>query len=312
MASSIRTENGQGRLSTNGLLKPLAMTAAVFTLLLLFSGVASAQADWPRVVNSADGTPISYEVYGEGELTLIFVHGWCCDARYWRNQVEPFSQDYRVVVLDLAGHGHSGSGRTTYSMHSFGEDVVAVAEAVSASPCILIGHSMGGVVIAQAARLMPGQVIGLIGVDTLQNVEYPLTQEEFDQMSAPLRENFRAGFKSFVRSMFRADTDPGVRDWILDDMPAAPSQVALSALEEMMGLYITGEMAAMFEEIHVPVVAVNADMWPIDAEANRRHMHSFDAIVLKDTDHFLMLNSPEEFNSALEDAIDMIKQKQKD
>lgn len=171
---------------------------------------------------------------------------------------------------------------------------------------------MGGVVIAQAARLMPGQVIGLIGVDTLQNVEYPLTQEEFDQMSAPLRENFRAGFKSFVRSMFRADTDPGVRDWILDDMPAAPSQVALSALEEMMGLYITGEMAAMFEEIHVPVVAVNADMWPIDAEANRRHMHSFDAIVLKDTDHFLMLNSPEEFNSALEDAIDMIKQKQKD
>jgi hypothetical protein len=51
--------------------------------LLLIFGEIRAQAEWPHVVHSKDGTPISYEIYGDGEPTLIFVHGWSCDARYW-------------------------------------------------------------------------------------------------------------------------------------------------------------------------------------------------------------------------------------
>jgi hypothetical protein len=47
-------------------------------------------------------------------------------------------------------------------------------------------------------------------------------------------------------------------------------------------------------------------MWPINYEANRRHMLSFDAIVLKGADHFLMLNRREQFNRALEKAISKI------
>ena len=50
-----------------------------------------------------------------------------------------------------------------------------------------------------------------------------------------------------------------------------------------------------------------ADLWPVDAEANRRHMRSFEAIVLEGTDHFLMLGVAEEFNRALKEAIAKIK-----
>jgi pimeloyl-ACP methyl ester carboxylesterase len=71
----------------------------------------------------------------------------------------------------------------------------------------------------------------------------------------------------------------------------------------MMSQYITGEAAKIFDEIRIPVITVNGDMWPVNYEANRRHMLSFDAIVLKGADHFLMLNRPEQFNRALETAI---------
>ena len=98
---------------------------------------------------------------------LVFVHGWSCDSRYWRAQIPYFSQKYRIALVDLAGHGHSGFGRSNYTMGSFGEDVLAVVEALGAEKVILIGHSMGGIVIAEAARLMPEKVLGLIGVDTL-------------------------------------------------------------------------------------------------------------------------------------------------
>jgi len=280
-----------------------------FVVLLLTLGTVHAQAEWPRVVPSGDGTPISYEIWGKGEPTLVFVHGWSCDARYWRAQVPHFSETYRVVMLDLAGHGHSGSNRTRYSMKAFGEDLRAVTVATGSHEVILIGHSMGGYVIAEAARLMPDRVVGLIGIDTLENIEYPMTSEERDQMLAPLESDFPAGSRQFVREMISPRTDPLIRDWIMADMAAAPPSVALSAMREMVSQYVTGEAAKIFDEIRIPVVVVNGDLWPINYEANRRHICSFDAIVLKDADHFLMLDRADEFNSALEKAIDTILRK---
>ncbi len=278
-------------------------------LLLLTLGALPAQTEWPHVVLSEDNTPISYEIVGTGEPTLVFVHGWSCDSRYWRTQIPHFSKNHRVVTLDLAGHGHSGLTRSQYTMKHFGEDVQAVTKAVGDDDVILIGHSMGGAVIAEAARLMPDRVIGLIGVDTLQNVEYPMTREALKEMMAPLEKDFSAGTRQFAGEMILPYTDPQLREWILSDMSAASPTVALSAMENMMSLYITGEAAKLFDEIPIPVVVVNADLWPIDYQANRQHMSSFDAIVLEGTDHFLMMNRPAEFNPALEKAIQMVLEK---
>jgi len=277
-------------------------------LLVVTVGVTRAQTTWPHVVLSKDGLPISYEISGVGEPTLVFVHGWSCDARYWRAQVPVFSKKHRVAVLDLAGHGHSGMNRTNFTMGAFGEDVRAVTEATGSSTVILIGHSMGGPVIAEAARLMPGRIIGLIGVDTLENIEYRMTHEELEKMMAPLKKNFRTGSRQFISEMISPHTDTQLRDWILSDIAAAPPAVALSAMAEMIKQCITGEAAKVFEEIRVPVITINGDMWPINYEANRRHMFSYHAIVLKKADHFLMMDRPEEFNSALEKAILMLSE----
>lgn len=184
-----------------------------------------------------------------------------------------------------------------------------MTEAVGSGSVILIGHSMGGTVIAEAARLMPGRVIGLIGIDTLQNIEYPMTREELKKMIDPLEKNFRTGSQQFAGEMISPQTDQQLREWILSDVSAAPSDVALSAMNEMMTQYITGEAAKAFEKIRIPVITVNGDLWPIDYEANRRHMFSYDAIVLKKADHFLMMNRPDEFNIALEKAIHMLSGK---
>lgn len=241
---------------------------------------------------------------------MVFVHGWSCDARYWRAQLPHFARHHRVAALDLAGHGHSGSARSRYTMKAFGEDVCAVAEAAGGRSVILIGHSMGGSVIAEAARLMPARVIGLIGIDTLENIAYPMTQEAFNEMVAPLKKDFKSGVRKFAEEMISSKTDSELREWILSDMSAAPPAVALSAMNEMMSQYISGEAAKIFEEIRIPVVSVMGDQWPVNYEANRRYMFSYDAIVIKDGDHFLMMNRSDEFNRALESAIRMITKKE--
>jgi pimeloyl-ACP methyl ester carboxylesterase len=270
---------------------------------------ASVQATEPSVwgvTASADEVAISYNVYGQGQPTLVFVHGWSCDSRYWREQVPFFAGQYRVVTLDLAGHGHSDVGRAEYTMQAFGQDVKAVVKALQAEKVILIGHSMGGGIIAEAARLMPQRVIGLIAIDTLQNVEHPLTVEEMQQMVAPFERDFKAHVQFFVKEMMVPGMDHQLQAWIVQDMAAAPPTVAISAFKSYMGQYVTGAAATVFEGIQVPVYCVNADMWPVDYDANRRHMQTFEAMTLADVGHFLMLEKPVRFNDLLDKTITKI------
>jgi len=278
----------------------------ILIVLLLAVPVIEAQADWPSITPSKDGIPISYEIYGSGEPTLVFVHGWSCDTRYFREQIPYFSRDHRIILVDLAGHGHSGSGRARYTMKAFGEDVTAVVEAENLDKVILIGHSMGGNVIAEAALLIPDKVLGLIGIDTLENVDFKMTEEDRQNMLAPFKEDFIATTRRFAEDMILPETDPGLTEWIITDMSAAPPEMAISAMEEMLQDYVTGEAATIFQEISHPVVTVNSDLWPVNSEGNRKYMQSYEAIVLENTDHFLMMDQPGRFNPALKKAIKMI------
>src|SRR5438552_3792134 len=116
---------------------------------------------------SADGVPIRFHVAGRGEPTLVLVHGWALDHRVWDGQAPSLEGRHRVVTLDLAGHGESGRQRSAWTMAAFGEDVMAVVEAVGAREVALVGHSMGGPVVLEAARRMPERGQGLVLVDTL-------------------------------------------------------------------------------------------------------------------------------------------------
>src|SRR5262247_3201567 len=53
----------------------------------------------PRIAIAPDGVHVQYHVYGQGEPTLVFIHGWSCDSNYWREQVPEFKQRYTVVTV---------------------------------------------------------------------------------------------------------------------------------------------------------------------------------------------------------------------
>ena len=102
----------------------------------------------PAMAASVDGLTIRSTVHGDGK-TIIFVHGWTCDDSSWNGQVPAFLQDYRVVTLDLPGHGMSESPATAedLSMAPFAAAVEAVRAALGAYTIVLVGHSLGAGVI---------------------------------------------------------------------------------------------------------------------------------------------------------------------
>ena len=242
----------------------------LFTTLFLITVVLSFSCAPGSPAVSADGVPIAFQVQGKGSPALVFIHGWSCDKSYWEAQVAHFSKKHNVVAVDLAGHGESGLGRETYTMAAFGEDVAAVVEKLGLDKVVLIGHSMGGSVIVEAARRLPGKVIGLVGADTFQEIEPEWTQEQVDEWLASFREDFAGTTADFVRTMFTPASDSALVEKIVADMSAAPAEVALSALEKLFDFRKHG-IAGALREVKIPVRCINSEKYPTNVEAGRRH-----------------------------------------
>lgn len=203
-------------------------------LALAISGCASVRQPAVESVftaNSADGSPIAYGVEGKGDVTIVFIHCWTCNHEFWKPQIEHFSHEYRVVWLDLAGHGRSGSMRDDYTIQAFGQDVAAVVDRAGGDHVILVGHSMGGPVAIEAAKLLGDRVIGIVGVDTFYTpFEWPKSEEKIEEFVKPFKDDFKGTSEKLVRSMFTPDADPEVIDWVVKQMATADPQLGVSAM----------------------------------------------------------------------------------
>ena len=282
----------------------------VKTYILYFTALAfaiiSCSKPVDRIVKSADGVEISYTVQGAGAPALVFVHGWSCDKTYWREQVPEFSKKYTVVTVDYGGHGKSGLNRDNFTIESIGDDVAAVINDLKLEKVILIGHSMGGLVIIDAATKLPGKVEALIGIDTYERlVDTTFTRELMDQLTAPFYTDFASSAKAFVKTMFPPGADSTLVETIATDMSSAPQEVAMQAFTSMFE-YGNTKVEGNLRALQLPIYAVSTDLWPTDVEGNRKYAKSFDVKIMKGYGHFLMIENPEMFNRLPGETVDEI------
>lgn len=250
-------------------------------------------------VPSADGVPITYSWDGRGSPALVFIHGWSCDRGYWDSQVEPFLVEHKVVAVDLAGHGSSGSERSVWSLAAFGQDVRSVVELLDLDRVILIGHSMGGPVALEAAQLMPERVMGVIGVDSLHDAELGIDRRRWQEMLSAYEKNFEGTCRGFVGSMFSKGADPELVQGVQSDMCAAPPELAIALLR----LFPDYDMRHALSAVQAPIRCINTASVPTNLSGNRKYARDFDAVIMEGVGHFPMLERPEEFNHHLAQVI---------
>jgi len=268
-------------------------------LLVIVLGASALAAAKELTALSPDSVTLSYTVQGAGEPAIVFVHCWCCDKSYWKDQIPYFEKEHTVVAVDLGGHGDSGLGREDWTVQSFAADVAAVVTALKLERVILVGHSMGGPVSLEAARLMPGRVIGIIGVDTFQDFGETVPEEQQKQWLAAFEANFPAVTNQFVRSMFPAGADTALVVRIAADMASAPAAVGVGAMKNMLRY----DPSPAVRETRVPIRAVNADKWPTNVEGNKKLAHSYDVKFMPGRGHFVQLEDPATFNKLLDETI---------
>lgn len=252
-----------------------------------------------RIAIAPDGIHVQYRVYGSGDLALVFIHGWSCDSNYWREQIPEFKRRYTVLTVDLAGHGGTGANRSEWTMQRFGQDVATAVATIPHERIVLVGHSMGGPVAIEAARLLKGRVIGIIGVDTFRTIGAPQpTAAQLDAAVKPFEANFIGHTREVVTSHFFAPgADAELVRKIAYDMSLSPPQVSIPAMRAALAYDFTGPL----KEITVPIVAINSDLGePLNETRIRKVLPRFRAVTLSAVGHFPMMEDPARFNPALE------------
>lgn len=114
-----------------------------------------------------DGRRVHYLAWGAtGRRGLVFVHGGGANAHWWTHVAAHFADDFRVVALDLSGHGDSDH-REHYRFEDWTDEVIAVADAAGiVGRPVVVGHSMGGFVTIATAALHPNRLTGVIICDS--------------------------------------------------------------------------------------------------------------------------------------------------
>jgi pimeloyl-ACP methyl ester carboxylesterase len=104
-----------------------------------------------------DETRLYWSECGDGP-PLVLVHGLGSSGRDWAAQVERFADRYRVLRMDLRGHGRSERARGPYSIAQFARDVAVFLRRQEAAPAHVMGLSMGGMVALELAAGAPALV----------------------------------------------------------------------------------------------------------------------------------------------------------
>ena len=275
---------------------------------LLYSLLISAIFVFPISAASVDGIRIHSSSAGAAKQVVILVHGWTCDSSSWAAQTPSLSKNYRVVTLDLPGHGESGSpAEGKFSIDLFARAVEAVRSESNAEKVVLVGHSMGAPVIRQYARLYPQHVAALVAVDgPLVFPPAPAGAPQRGQAPVPPQFTGPEGLKNretMIRGMFTPQTPQALQQQILAMMLKAPEATA------------AGAMAAMFDPairkddvMPMPALAIYAGTSPLpSADSMKKILPNFEVTQVAGTGHFVMMEKPDEFNRLLTGFLAKIK-----
>lgn len=247
-----------------------------------------------------DGCSLHYEEYGRGAPVLL-VHGLGSSCQDWEYQIPALAAQYRVIVVDVRGHGRSDKPRERYSMPGFSADIEALLEHLQLGPVHLVGLSMGGMIGFQLAVDQPQLLKSLTIVNSAPEVKIK-SFGDFRQFAkrwllARVFSMETIG-KGLGKNLFPAPEQAELRHKIARRWARNEKHAYLASFSAIVGWGVQEKLS----RIACPTLVVTAkyDYTPVALkEAYVRLIHEARLVVIEDSRHATPLDQPEEFNRIL-------------
>ena len=243
---------------------------------------------------TGDLARVTYDIAGpETAPAIVFVHGTRLTRSAWTPQLQALSDDFRVVAMDLPGHGSLGD--RPFSMAAASDELARVIGSAAGGRAIVVGLSLGGYVAMDLAATRPDLVRGLVlsGATQepigLRSIPYSALAWVMDRFDGPTLDTLNAWF-------FRSRYPPAIAEPIVTGGFFAAG--GAGALRELIGERFSPRLAAY----DGPVLIINGELdvlFRLGATAFARAARDVRRVRLGGATHLANLDRPEAFSKAV-------------
>lgn len=293
---------------------------ALLVLSLAAAGIAWSAEFKEGSFTTSDGVRLHYLEAGSGK-PLVMIPGWSQTAAQFKHQLEGLSDKYRVIALDMRGHGESDKPAHGYRIHRLSKDVYEFLAANKLTDVVLAGHSMGCSVIWGYWELFGGERIAkLLLIDQMPMITAnPLWSEEekinagalLDRESLYSVTNSLAGpdgvktTEGFITGMFTKQYPKEELDWVIAQNLKLPRAYAARLLYD----HATNDWRDILPRINVPTLIVGGKASLVGWKSQvwmGTQIPNAKVEIFEEADggnHFMFMENPQKFNKLVRDFI---------
>ena len=251
-------------------------------------------------INNID---ITYDDTGSGPA-VVLIHGYPFNRSMWAEQVSALADSYRVVTLDLRGHGESESSTGASTMKLMAQDVAALMDELQIDRAVIGGLSMGGYVTLAFYQLFAERVEKLLLADTRAQAD---TEEAKATRGDQVQQIQADGMTGIVTAMLpkllspeTVSKQPEIVKRVRDMMMHTSPEGAIGALR---GMAEREDQTERLSQINVPALIVVGKEDPITPVADSQKMHEriagSELVIIENASHVSNIEQSEQFNRAL-------------
>lgn len=238
------------------------------------------------------GRSVAYEECGTGK-SIVFVHGACENSSFWNHQ-KTLQDRYRVITLDLPGHGRSEPMEAEVLVRNYSEIVSEFIAKTCPDKAVLVGHSMGGAIAL------------LNAIEHPQNLRAAVIVSAGAKLGVlpSIREGLRTRFEETVRSVvgprqFASKTNLETIRFVTNEILKCDSRVAAADYEACNSF----DARQKLRSINLPILLVAGEedkMTPVPWSVYlKENISKSKMVVLQEASHLPMLERPSDFNRHL-------------
>lgn len=253
-----------------------------------------------------NGVYMNYVRSGAGH-PLLFVHGYTDSSEFWKPQVDFFARNYDAFAVDLVGHGKSDSRKDGYSIPNLCDDIYRFLRKMNIARTILLGHSMGGMIVQQFCVAHPDAVQALILCSTAASGRALKDAGGFDCI-ATLEEINKDGFERSVKNsvsyLFASTTSTEILNFTLSEELKTDVDAAVGCLKGMWGWNIQDQLS----QIRVPTMIVVGEedraTPPACSLSLKNSIVSSRIRTISNCGHMISVEKPQELNLIVKEFLD--------
>ncbi len=202
-----------------------------------------------------NGKKVHYKITGEGEI-LVLLHGYLESLEMWTKHQAFLSSKYKVISIDLPGHGKTDNFNEIHTMPFMADLVYKILQEENIEKCVIVGHSMGGYMTLAFAEKYPQMLNGFGLFHSHASADTDIAKRNRERTIEIIKQNKGHFINEFIPSLFAPDNVEKFADQIEIQMKMANAMPKESVIAAMAGMKERSSTVDILMDSRVPVLFI--------------------------------------------------------